>query len=231
MSNIPSKDVVNPMGNDLDINRLRAYAQSSDYTTRSITIYTDIRCMAVELLRLRSSRVETTVRHDVTCNYPRGPLYGPGCICMVVNKHVYARLEAAAVCSSVEPEAPRFTKAMLDEAARLADEEQSIFDSVPVGIPQEPSPSNPAWSAAQNACDHDFVWNVLGGSYQCEKCLALSRTGTERPAVKASAPLREPQPDDFITCGYRDYPAYKIAHDRWRFLTSENGSEATKVTK
>lgn len=50
----------------------------------------------------------------------------------------------------------------------------------------EPSPGNPAWSAAQNACDHDFVWNVLGGSYQCEKCLALSRTGTERPAVKAS---------------------------------------------
>lgn len=50
----------------------------------------------------------------------------------------------------------------------------------------EPTPSNPAWSAAQNACDHDFVWNVLGGSYQCEKCLALSRTGTERPAVNGN---------------------------------------------
>lgn len=49
------KDTVasNPMGDDLDRNRLRAYAESSEYTTSSITIYTDIRRMAVELLRRR----------------------------------------------------------------------------------------------------------------------------------------------------------------------------------
>jgi len=43
--------------------------------------------------------------------------------------------------------------------------------------------------------------------------------------MKAKEPLREPQPDDFITCGVRDYPAYKIAHDRWKYLTAENGDE------
>lgn len=53
-----------------------------------------------EILRLRAAldrASKGSARHDVTCNYPRGPLYGPGCICMVVNKHVFARLEAASV--------------------------------------------------------------------------------------------------------------------------------------
>jgi hypothetical protein len=30
--------------------------------------------------------------HEITCNYPHGPLLGPGCICKVVNKHEYEKL-------------------------------------------------------------------------------------------------------------------------------------------
>jgi hypothetical protein len=30
---------------------------------------------------------ETASPHDITCNYRNGPLFAPGCICKVVNKH------------------------------------------------------------------------------------------------------------------------------------------------
>lgn len=66
------KDVAktsNPMGKDLDTNRLRAYAESSEYTTSSITIYTDIRCMAVELLRRRQDETSATLKECPWCHH------------------------------------------------------------------------------------------------------------------------------------------------------------------
>ena len=52
----------------------------------------------------------------------------------------------------------------------------------------------------------------------CQDDLKRLRSSEESKA------FREPQPDDFITCGYRDYPAYKIAHDRWKYLTAVKAS-------
>jgi hypothetical protein len=69
---------VNPMGDDLGKDRLRLYAESSNFTTRSITIYTDIRRMAVELLRRRDA--ETPVHSDPT-GKTREPPHCPSCSC------------------------------------------------------------------------------------------------------------------------------------------------------
>lgn len=55
------------------------------------------------------SATETQAPHDITCNYRNGPLFGPGCICKVVNKHEHAtdsaivqtaRAVNTAVCAS-----------------------------------------------------------------------------------------------------------------------------------
>ncbi len=65
-------------------------------------------------------------------------------------------------------------------------------------------------------------------SMPCDFCQRLIMDHDPRthacPPVETNAQIpREPQPDDFITCGYRDYPAYKAAHDEWKQRTSQNG--------
>jgi len=88
-----------------EIERLRAPTSSKDELKRYCVAIDDLRTdcgaagtvdvyLAVRVDDRRAA--ETPSPHDITCNYRNGPLFGPGCICKVVNKHEWSARETPA---------------------------------------------------------------------------------------------------------------------------------------
>ena len=63
----------------------------SDASESHAALVDEVASLKAKIERLES---KTGIPHHVACNYPQGPMGGPGCICVVANKHEITEREA-----------------------------------------------------------------------------------------------------------------------------------------